>query len=257
MIFEFEGANRVGDPFDRIALAVRPIVHRVNAPSVTGSMVMSVHDAIENRIAKIQVGRRHIDLGPQCFGSVWEFPFFHSGKEVQILFDRTIAIWAIATWLRQSSSVLAHLIRIKVANKGDPLANQLTCPVVKLFKIIGSVQQFIPLEAEPIDVRFDRIDVLLTFLGRIRIVEPKVAVPAVGFGQAEIEADTFGVPDVQIAVGLRRESRIDSPTDKFLLASKILFDFDFDEVLVGISATVVTGVVHYFDSSLLRFVFGA
>jgi hypothetical protein len=26
---------------------------------------------------------------------------------------------------------------------------------------------------------------------------------------------------------------------------------------VGISATVVTGVVHYFDSSLLRFVFGA
>ena len=56
VIFEFEGADRVRDPLDRIALAVRPIVHRINAPFVTGSMVMRMHDAVQDRIAKIEVG---------------------------------------------------------------------------------------------------------------------------------------------------------------------------------------------------------
>lgn len=257
VVFEFESANRVSDPFNRIALAVCPIVHRVYAPSVTGSMVMSVHDSIKDGVAEIEVGRRHIDLRPQGFGSVGEFPLFHSSKEVKVFFNRAITIRAFATWLRQRSSVLSHLISVEVAHKGDPLANQLACPVVKLFEIVGSVQQFIPLEAEPIDVRFDRIDVLFAFLGRIRIIESKVAVSAIGFGQAEIKADAFGVPDVQIAIRLRRKSGVDRPASKFLFARKILFDLDFDEVFVGISTTVFTGVVHCFDSSLVRLVIGA
>ena len=183
-------------------------------------------------------------------------PLFHSRKQVEVFFDRAIAIRTVSSWLRQCAAVLSHLICVEVAHKGDPLANQLACPVVELFKVVGSVQKPIPLKAEPIDVRFDRIDVLLALLGRIRIVESKVAVPAVGFRQAEIEADTFGVSDVQIAVRFRRKASADRPTNKFLLAGKISFDFDFDEVFVGISTSVVTGVVHYFDSSLVRLIIG-
>ena len=39
MHFELERANRVGDFFDVVAKRVRPIVHRINAPFISGAMV--------------------------------------------------------------------------------------------------------------------------------------------------------------------------------------------------------------------------
>ena len=62
-----------------------------------------------------------------------------------------------------------------------------------------------PVEPEPADVVFNRLDIFGIFGQRVRIVEAKVAPPAVILGQAEVEADRLGVPDVQIAVGLGRE----------------------------------------------------
>ena len=40
MVLEFERADRMRDAFDRIALAVRPVVHRIDAPLVAGAMMM-------------------------------------------------------------------------------------------------------------------------------------------------------------------------------------------------------------------------
>ncbi len=62
-----------------------------------------------------------------------------------------------------------------------------------------------PVEAEPVHVALDGVDELLLLLGRIGVVETKVAVAAELLGNAEIEADRLGVADVQIAVRLRRK----------------------------------------------------
>lgn len=59
----------------------------------------------------------------------------------------------------------------------------------------------------------DGIHVFGIFLHRIGIVEAQVAQPAVLLRQPEVDADGFGVADVQIAVRLRREPGVDFPAE--------------------------------------------
>jgi hypothetical protein len=66
-----------------------------------------------------------------------------------------------------------------------------------------------PVEAQPADVRLNRVDVLLLFLSGVRVIEPQVAAPAELARDAEVEADRLGMADVQVAVGLGREARDD------------------------------------------------
>jgi hypothetical protein len=62
-----------------------------------------------------------------------------------------------------------------------------------------------------VHILYDRFDVFTFFFGGICIIEPQIAQASVLGGDAEIEADGLGVPDVQIAVGLRREPRVHTP----------------------------------------------
>ena len=64
----------------------------------------------------------------------------------------------------------------------------------------------VPLKAQPFYIFFYRFDVLGLFFRRIRIVEKEIAHTAVFFRGAEVKAQRFCVPDVQIAVGLGRET---------------------------------------------------
>ena len=63
-----------------------------------------------------------------------------------------------------------------------------------------------PLEAEPADVRFDRVDVLDVLLEGVGVVEAEVAGAAVLLRDAEVQADRLGVADVEVAVRLGREA---------------------------------------------------
>ena len=91
-------------------------------------------------------------------------------------------------------------------------ANQLLRPLVELAEIIGGVEDAVfPVEAEPADVVHDGVDVFLLFLFGIGVVEAEVGFAAEFRGEAEVQADGFGVPDVQIAVRLRRKARLDAP----------------------------------------------
>ena len=66
-----------------------------------------------------------------------------------------------------------------------------------------------PAGDEPLDVLDDGFDVLDVLLRRIGVVHAEVAAAAVFAGDAEVEADGLGVADVEVAVGLRRETRDD------------------------------------------------
>ncbi|MNC35625.1 hypothetical protein D3C75_841140 [compost metagenome] len=80
-------------------------------------------------------------------------------------------------------------------------------PVVQLVEVVGGVTLLAgPLEAQPLNVRLDRVNVFLVFLGRVGVVEAQVALAAEFLGQAEVQADRLGMADVQVAVGLRREA---------------------------------------------------
>ena len=59
---------------------------------------------------------------------------------------------------------------------------------------------------QPADIGHDRVDVFGLFLRRVGVVHPDVADAAELVGDAEIEADRFGVADVKIAIWLRRKT---------------------------------------------------
>ena len=96
-------------------------------------------------------------------------------------------------------------------NKGFALFNEVYCKIIELLKIVrGKKQLAFKIKAEPLDVFLDRLDVLGLLFERVGVVEAQVALAAVGLGQAEVETDALGVPDVQVAVGLRRKARVDA-----------------------------------------------
>ncbi len=50
---------------------MRKIVHRVDAPFISGPVVIETLDAVQHRVAHVHVGRRHIDAGA-ALKTEWE-----------------------------------------------------------------------------------------------------------------------------------------------------------------------------------------
>ena len=110
---------------------------------------------------------------------------------------------AVAPRLGKGTAVFAHLFGRQIVNIGPAVADQLFGPAVKLIEIVGRVFDIpVPANAEPGNIRLDRIDKFLIFFRRVGIVETQIAMPAEFRGYAEIEADRFRVSDMQIAIGL-------------------------------------------------------
>jgi hypothetical protein len=94
-----------------------------------------------------------------------------------------------------------------VVHIGEPIADQVLGPGIELLEIIRRIVEIVaPIEAQPMHIGLDGIDVFLLFLGRIGVVEPQIALAAEFLRNAEIEANRFGVADVKVAVRLRRKA---------------------------------------------------
>ena len=94
--------------------------------------------------------------------------------------------------------------------------------------VAGVVEVGAPVEAEPADVLLDAFDVFEVFFGGVGVVEAEVAAGAgveggVFLGEAEVEADGFGVADVEVAVGFWGEAGDDGGV--FAGAEVVLDDF--------------------------------
>ena len=210
MGLEFERADRVGHALDGVGLAVREVVGRVDGPRVAGPRVRRVHDAVQDRVAQVDVRRGHVDPGPQDARTVRERARAHPREELEVLVRRPLPKRAVAAGLGQRAAVLADLIGGQVVDIRVPGQDEMDGPVVELLEVVRRVVEVrAPVEAEPADVGLDGVEVLLLLLGRVGVVEAQVAPPAELLGDAEVEADRLRVPDVEIAVGLGREARDD------------------------------------------------
>ena len=89
MAVELERAQRVRDALDRIALAVRPVVRRIDHPLVARAPVVAAADAVHHRIAQLHVLVLHVDLGAQHARAVGELAGAHPPEQVEVLVDRT------------------------------------------------------------------------------------------------------------------------------------------------------------------------
>ena len=209
MVLELEGAQRVRHAFDRIALAVRPVIHRVDAPLVAGALVVQVADPIHRRIAQVEVGVRHVDLGAQHLRAVGELTGFHAAEQVEVVFDRTVAERAVGARGMRRATALGHLFGGLVVDVGQALFDQLLGPGEQLAEVVGRVDHVVPFEAEPAHVLLDGVDILLRLLLRVGVVHAQIALAAELLGYRERQRDRLGMADVQVAVRFRWEARLD------------------------------------------------
>ena len=164
-------------------------------------------------IPHVEVGVRHVDLGPQRPRAVGELPRAHATEQVQAFRHAAVAVRAVAagrgdgdgTLVRHvGAPVLADLLLAQVADVCLARLDELFRPSVELLEIVGSKELPLPpLEAEPPNVRRDGVDVLLLFLLRVGVVEPEIAFAVKLLRDPEIEADRLCMTDVEVPVGLR------------------------------------------------------
>ena len=165
MILEFQRADRVCDSLDRVGLAVRKVVHGINAPLVARAVMLGMQNTVHHRIAHVQVLRRHVDLGAQGAGAIRELARAHALEQIQILFDGAIAPGAFLAGFGQSAAIFAHLVGGQIADKSLARLDQLDGPCMKLIEVVRRVEETIfPVAAQPANVLDDGIDILGLFL---------------------------------------------------------------------------------------------
>ena len=206
MVLKLQRTHGVRNFFERVRLAVRVVVHGINAPLVAGAVMLGVQDAVHHGIAHVQVRRSHVDFRAQDARAVGEFSGLHALEQIEIFFHRAIAMRAVLAGLGERAAMFANFFGGEIVDIGLAVANQLEGPFVELIEVIRSVEKSIPVEAEPLHVGHDGIDVFGFFLLGIGVVETQVGMAGEFVGEAEVEADRFGVADVEIAVGLGRKA---------------------------------------------------
>ena len=209
---ELEGADRVGDLFDIVGLAVGEVVHGIDAPLVTGAVVRLVEDTVHHGIAHVHVGRGHIYLCPQHLLAVLVFAVAHLAEEAQVLFRRAVAVGALEARLRGGAPLGGDDGGRLVVDIGFPFSDQHLGPFIQLVKIVGGITGIaFPLKAQPAYILHDRLDIFGLFLDGVGIVETEVAFAVIFLCQAKVEAYRFGMTDVEVAVGLGRKTGVYLP----------------------------------------------
>ena len=228
VILELQRADRMGDAFQRVGDAMCVIVHRIDAPPVAGADVVRAADAVDRRVAQVDVGRGHVDPGAQHAAAVGEFAVSHACEQVEVFRHAAITIWAVLAGLGQRAAIFAHLLRRQVVHIGQAFIDQLDRELVQLLEVVRCPAHLaVPLETQPAHVLLDRQRVFLAFLFRVGVVETQVAFSLVILRQSEVQADGFGMADMQIAVRLRRKARDDAAV---LAACQIGIDDIADEI---------------------------
>ena len=231
MILKLQGAEGVGDPLQRVLQGVGEVVHGVDAPLVPLAVVVHVVDAVEHRVAHVEVAAGQIDPGPQGHGPVGELAGTHPGEEVQRLLDGPVAEGRAGGGVHVAA-VLLKLLGGQLAHVGQALFDELHGVLVHLLKVVGGEEEAAaPVVAQPVDVLLDGLHVLHVLLGGVGVVHAQVAQAAVLLGGAEVHEDRLGMADVQVAVGLRREPGVDGHALELTTLGDVLVNEIMDEVL--------------------------
>ena len=209
---------------------MRVVVHRVDAPFVAGVVVMGAADTVDDGVAHIDVARCHVDFQTQGFAAVGKLAVFHACEQVEVFFFGAVAVRAVLARFSQRAAVFAHLFGRQIIDIRLAVFDQIDGVVIQLVEIIGSETRLAcPMEAQPLNVFFDGVDVFVIFFFRVGIVKTQVAQAVVNIRQTEVQADGFGVADVQIAVRLGREAGLDGC---MFAAFEVFFDDGADKVVV-------------------------
>ena len=209
VILELQRADGMGDSLYGVLNGVSEIIHGVDAPCVSGIVMIHVRHTVNDGIAHIDVGRGHVDAGPQHLLPVPVLSVLHLLEQLQILLHRAGIIRVVFPRLGQASPVFTNLLRGQVRDIGLALFDQLHRRLVHLPEIIGGEEQpVLPVRPQPLDVLLDGFHEFDVLLGGVGVIEAHVEFAVVLPGQAVVQKYALGMSDMQVAVGLRREAGV-------------------------------------------------
>ena len=229
---EFQRAQRVRDALQRVLNGVGKVIHRIDAPLVALPVMVHIADAVNDRVTHIEVAGGKIDFCAQRAAALGELAVFHALEQVEVFLDGAVAVRAYGG-LADIAAELAELLGRQVADVGKALLDQFDGKLVVLFKVIRAVEEAVaPVEAQPVNVLLDRVDVLGVLLRRVGVVHAQVAQAAELFRRAEIDRQRLAVADVQVPVRLRREAGVHALSLEPPAGGKVLFNERVDEISV-------------------------
>ncbi len=197
------------DTLECVFKRMRKVIHRIYAPLVARAVVSSSQHSVYDGIAHVDIGTCHIDLRAQHLGAVGILALFHLFKKSEILFNASISPRTFFARLGQRASRSLYLLCRIVADVCQSLFDKQHSAVIHSVKIVRRIQLFVPLKAQPLDILFDRVDVLDVLFAGIGVVIAQITLAVVFFFHTEIYAKRFGVTDMQISVWFRRKTRDD------------------------------------------------
>ena len=176
------------------------------------AVVVGVDDAVERRIAQVQVGRRHIDLRAQDAVAIRVNARPHLLKLREIRLGRGVAPAACRPRLGQRPR--AARISSGVGNRQTPCgSDQMRGALEEKVEVVARAVEVLAV-IEPshftsalIDSTYSisSFDGLVSSIRRCARLSRRTGIRAA----AKVEADRLGVPDMQIPVGFRRKPRHD------------------------------------------------
>ena len=223
MVFEFKCAKRVRDALDCVFNRVRKVVHRIDAPLVARVRMRCVADAVDDRVAHIDVGRCHINLCSKHLFAVGKLAVLHTLEEVEVFFNTAVSKWAFLPRHAETSARAAYFISGEVANVRLAVLYELDGALVHLVKIVACIKHRIPFKSEPLDVGLDAFHIFDVFFDGVCVVKAEIAFAVVFIFHSEVDAQGLCVSDMQIAVRLRRKAS----DNLFHLARRQIFVDEF------------------------------
>ena len=229
MILELQRAEGVRDALYGVLDRVCEVIHRVDAPLVTGVVVMHVGHTVDDRVTHVQVRGCHVDLRTQGQGTVCVLAVLHVLEELKVLFDRTVTVRRLLTRVREVATVCGDLLCGEIIDEGKSLLNQKDGLLIHDIEVIGCEEDAVlEVGTEPLDVTLDRLDEFGLLLHRVRVIEAEVKLSMVLLRHSGIQNDRLCMADVQITVRLRWESCMYVVINAL---GEILLDLTLDEML--------------------------
>ena len=185
-----------------------------------------VRYAVDDGVAHVDVGRRHVYLCAQHLGAVGIDARLHLAEELQVLLHAPVPVWRGSARLCKRAAGGGYLLGGEVAHVGVAVGYILFGYFVKLIVIVGGKHQSVVLEAEPFKRLYDGVNILVVLFCGVGIVHAEVDFSVILFLHAEVDGERLYMADVQVAVGFGRKADFDFVADSFKLACGKLFVYN-------------------------------
>ncbi len=187
MILKLQRADGVRDLLHRIFDWMCKVIHRIDAPLISRVVVRHPRHPVDDRVAHIDVRRRHVNLCPEHLLSILILSVLHRLEQRKVLLYRTVPVRTVLSGLCERSPVLPDLVSSQVAHISLSVPDQFHGTLIHHVKIVRRIVKMVfKICAEPLHVFFYGLHILHVFFRRICVVKPKVECSVIFFCQSGI-----------------------------------------------------------------------